>query len=121
MQILPIGAQLGNLARQNHGMAVQFAEAAAPIIATDQLVVMLRDMLRAVVAATTIADSAYASVLQDQIRAARAQLDAEQALLVARHGNSASLLQYYQTLLAQAKVRRYGSSGQAPNAQGTPR
>lgn len=121
MQILPIGAQLGNLARQNHGMAVQFAEAAAPIIATDLLVVMLRDMLRAVVAATTIADSAYASVLQDQIRAARAQLDAEQALLVARHGNSASLLQYYQTLLAQAKVRRYGSSSQAPNAQGTPR
>ena len=34
MQILPIGAQLGNLARQNHGMAVQFAEAAAPLIAT---------------------------------------------------------------------------------------
>lgn len=118
MQALPVGAMLGNLARQNIGMATEFAEKAAPVIAVDLLVVMLRDMMKAVVAATTIQDSAYASVLQDQIRAARVQLDAEQQLLAARYGNTQSMMTYYATLMVQIRTRRYGTSGDVPNAQG---
>jgi conjugative transfer pilus assembly protein TraH len=121
MESTPVGANLSNLARMNEGMARLFAQEAAPLIALDLVEVILQDALRAVVAATAQEDNAYASVVQDQIRFAQTQLEAERQSLQARYGNLASLMQYYNTLLAQAKLRRYGSLGVAPHAEGVPR
>ena len=121
MESTPVGANLSNLARMNEGMARLFAQQAAPIVALDLVEVILRDALRAVVAATAQEDSAYASVVQEQIRFAQVQLDAERQSLQARYGNLASLMQYYNTLLAQAKLRRYGTLGVAPHTEGVPR
>jgi conjugative transfer pilus assembly protein TraH len=105
-----VGAQLRNLARADIGMARDYARRAAPAIAIDLVGVLINDAVRAVEYATAIQDNAYAQLVQDNIRKAREQINAEKDLLSNRVSNPVQLLAYYDSLVRAAKRSAWPAS-----------
>jgi len=98
-----IGAQLRNLARHDAGMARAYAYRAAPIIALEMVSIVVNDLLRSAESAVALENNAYAKQVIQQIRAAREQVNDEQQLLAARHGNAQTMLAYYTDMIRAAK------------------
>ena len=102
-----LGGAVSSLARLDEGMAVRFADQAAPVMAADMAEIMLRDMARAVQIASAISDNAYAKMLMEQIRDARADARHEYQAVAAQYGTVSGLLEDYRTMVETAKPNRY--------------
>ena len=110
-----IGASIRNLARHGHGLARNFAEQAAPVIAFEMAQTVMNDLLRAAREAMTMSENAYAKQVIDQIQAATQQVHGDYQVVSARYGNSQTLLAHYRDLAAQ--VRQPAGAKPSENVQ----
>jgi len=110
-----IGASMRTLARHGHGLARNFAEQAAPIIAFEMVQTIMNDLLRTASEAMTLNSNAYTKQVIDQIAAAKEQVGHDYQLISARYGNAQTLLAHYTDLAEQVRAP---AGAQGAGAQG---
>ncbi|EGV28624.1 TraH family protein [Thiorhodococcus drewsii AZ1] len=113
-----LGGAIRTLARQEPGMALAFAERAAPIIAIELVQVLVRDMLSSVRVASGTLQHTHATMLMQHLAAVREDIWTEYDTLAARYGNPNELLESYRNLLALYQAPSYLDVMQATEGQG---
>ncbi len=105
MQFAPNGvaAQLHNLSRYNAGIAANFADEAAPVIALEMAKVMIDDLVRAAENAMVLQANTYAKEALAQIKSAKEQVHREYEVVAQRYGNVQTVLAHYEHLVATIK------------------
>jgi len=104
---LGLGGGIRTLARLEPGMALGFADRAAPMLAVEMLQTLVRDMLRSVRLATGSLQHTHATQLLQHLDAVRSEIWTEYGTLAQRYGNPNELLETYRNLLAQYKAPSY--------------
>jgi conjugative transfer pilus assembly protein TraH len=95
-----LGGAIRTLARQEPGLALAFAERAAPIIAVELVQGLVRDMLNSVRLSSRTLQHTHATELMQHLAAVRADIWEEYDILAARYGHPQALLESYRHLLA---------------------
>ena len=113
-----LGGAIRTLARQEPGMALAFAERAAPIIAIEMVQVMVRDALNSVRLVVGQLLHTHTTALLQHLDAVRQDIWSEYDTLAARYGNPNELLDSYRTLLALYKAPSYLDVMQAQETPG---
>lgn len=98
-----VGASIRTLARHGHGLARNFAEQAAPVIAFELAQTVMNDLLRTAREAMAMDENAYTKQVIDQIEAASQQVQGDYQVVSARYGNAQTLLAHYRDLAAQVR------------------
>lgn len=117
MDLVPdaVSALIRNLAREDYGMALLFANESAPVIALEMAQLMVQGMVDSVRQAGAIGEHAYMSKLADRLAQANQDLQAESAELSGRYGNPETLMQFYVNFMLASRSKEYSLVNTLPN------
>lgn len=107
MELAPhgLGAMLHNLGQYDTGMARDFAEKAAPVIALEMTKLLLDDLIGQAAQAASLHQNPYAKQVIEQIRSAKADVAQQYSEIAQRYGNLQSLMTHYTALAPLVKGR----------------
>lgn len=107
MELAPhgLGAMLHNLGQYDTGMARDFAEKAAPVIALEMTKLLLDDLIGQAAQAASLHQNPYAKQVIEQIRSAKDDVAQQYSEIAQRYGNLQSLMTHYSALAPLVKGR----------------
>jgi conjugative transfer pilus assembly protein TraH len=107
MELAPhgLGAMLHNLGQYDTGMARDFAEKAAPVIALEMTKLLLDDLIGQAAQATALHQNPYAKQVIAQIQGAKADVAQQYGEIAQRYGNLQTLMTHYGSLAPLVKGR----------------
>jgi conjugative transfer pilus assembly protein TraH len=107
MELAPhgLGAMLHNLGQYDTGMARDFAQQAAPVIALEMTKLLLDDLIGQAAQAASLHQNPYAKQVIEQIRGAKDDVAQQYSEIAQRYGNLQSLMEHYASLAPLVKGR----------------
>ncbi len=105
MELAPhgLGAMLHNLGQRDTGMARDFTEHAAPVIALEMTKLLLDDLIGQATQAAGLQQNPYAKQVIEQIRTAKQDVALQYSEIAQRYGNLQTLMAHYSALAQLVK------------------